>query len=167
MNSPRSAHRIADFVRAFNIDLSEVEPPPPGGWRTFNDFFTRRLRDGAVAGVGEEAHGGSGGGGGRGGGEEGAGAELGKGRGRRAGDEEVVLGGDEEGEGGAGRGRGDADEALRAGRDWSFLARPAYGAGDGAESGAGDAGGEGLGAVWRCAGCQGQREAAERRYCNC
>ena len=47
MNSPRSAHRIADFVRAFNIDLSEVEPPPPGGWRTFNDFFTRRLRDGA------------------------------------------------------------------------------------------------------------------------
>jgi phosphatidylserine decarboxylase len=46
MNHPRSARRIPEFVRAFNIDLSEVEVPP-GGFSTFNQFFTRALRPGA------------------------------------------------------------------------------------------------------------------------
>jgi phosphatidylserine decarboxylase len=37
---------VAAFVRAYDVDLSEVEVPP-GGFRTFDDFFTRRLRPGA------------------------------------------------------------------------------------------------------------------------
>ncbi len=37
---------IAAFVRAYDVDLSEVEMPP-GGFRTFDDFFTRRLLEGA------------------------------------------------------------------------------------------------------------------------
>lgn len=37
---------IAAFVRAYDVDLSEVVTPP-GGFRTFDDFFTRRLVDGA------------------------------------------------------------------------------------------------------------------------
>ena len=37
---------IAAFVRAYDVDLSEVEMPP-GGFRTFDDFFTRRLLAGA------------------------------------------------------------------------------------------------------------------------
>jgi phosphatidylserine decarboxylase len=37
---------IAAFVRAYDVDLSEVDMPP-GGFRTFDDFFTRRLLDGA------------------------------------------------------------------------------------------------------------------------
>jgi len=37
---------VAAFVRTYDVDLSEVDMPP-GGFRTFDDFFTRRLRDGA------------------------------------------------------------------------------------------------------------------------
>jgi len=37
---------IAAFVRAYDVDLSEVEVPP-GGFRSFDDFFTRRLIEGA------------------------------------------------------------------------------------------------------------------------
>jgi phosphatidylserine decarboxylase len=37
---------IAAFVRAYDVDLSEVDMPPDG-FRTFDDFFTRRLLDGA------------------------------------------------------------------------------------------------------------------------
>ena len=37
---------IAAFVRAYDVDLSEVDMPPDG-FRTFDDFFTRRLLAGA------------------------------------------------------------------------------------------------------------------------
>ena len=37
---------IATFVRAYDVDLTEVDMPP-GGFRTFDDFFTRKLLDGA------------------------------------------------------------------------------------------------------------------------
>jgi len=37
---------VAAFVRAYDVDLSEVDMPP-GGFRTFDDFFTRSLRRGA------------------------------------------------------------------------------------------------------------------------
>ena len=37
---------IAAFVRAYDVDLSEVDMPP-GGFRTFDEFFTRRLVEGA------------------------------------------------------------------------------------------------------------------------
>ena len=37
---------VAAFVRAYDVDLSEVDMPPDG-FRTFDEFFTRRLREGA------------------------------------------------------------------------------------------------------------------------
>ncbi len=37
---------VAAFVRAYDVDLSEVAMPP-GGFRTFDDFFTRKLLPGA------------------------------------------------------------------------------------------------------------------------
>ncbi len=37
---------VAAFVRTYDVDLSEVDMPP-GGFRTFDDFFTRRLLEGA------------------------------------------------------------------------------------------------------------------------
>jgi phosphatidylserine decarboxylase len=37
---------IATYVRAYDVDLSEVDMPQ-GGFRTFDDFFTRRLVAGA------------------------------------------------------------------------------------------------------------------------
>ncbi len=43
---PVIAAAIAAFVRIYDVDLSEVDIPP-SGFRTFDDFFTRRLRDGA------------------------------------------------------------------------------------------------------------------------
>jgi len=39
---------VAAFVRAYDVDLSDVDIPP-AGFRTFDDFFTRRLREGARA----------------------------------------------------------------------------------------------------------------------
>jgi len=36
---------VAAFVRTYDVDLSEVDVPP-GGFRTFDDFFTRTLRPG-------------------------------------------------------------------------------------------------------------------------
>lgn len=33
------------YVRAYQVDLSECDVPP-GGWASFNEFFTRPLRDG-------------------------------------------------------------------------------------------------------------------------
>lgn len=36
------------YVRAYDVDLSEAVVPP-GGFASFNDFFTRRLRDGRRA----------------------------------------------------------------------------------------------------------------------
>lgn len=37
---------VAAFVRVYDVDLSEVETPR-GGFRTFDEFFTRRLREGS------------------------------------------------------------------------------------------------------------------------
>ncbi|HSN84316.1 MAG TPA: archaetidylserine decarboxylase [Polyangiales bacterium] len=37
---------VATFVRVYDVDLSEVEIPRDG-FRTFDEFFTRRLREGA------------------------------------------------------------------------------------------------------------------------
>ena len=37
---------VAAFIRAYDVDLSEVDMPPDG-FRTFDEFFTRRLREGA------------------------------------------------------------------------------------------------------------------------
>ena len=37
---------ISAFVKAYDVDLSEVDMPP-GGFRTFDDFFTRKLVAGA------------------------------------------------------------------------------------------------------------------------
>ena len=45
---PQAALRpvIDAYIRAYGVDMSEVETPP-GGFRTFNQFFTRPLRAGA------------------------------------------------------------------------------------------------------------------------
>jgi phosphatidylserine decarboxylase len=40
---PRSRRRIAPFVAQYGVDLSEAVVPA-GGYRSFNDFFIRRLR---------------------------------------------------------------------------------------------------------------------------
>ena len=39
------ARAIDVYVRAYDVDLTECDVPP-GGWPTFNAFFTRALRDG-------------------------------------------------------------------------------------------------------------------------
>lgn len=44
--SPALRHVIDLYVRAYDLDLSEAEIPP-GGYRTFDEFFTRRLKPGA------------------------------------------------------------------------------------------------------------------------
>ncbi len=51
LTSARAPQPLVDaavraFVRAYDVDLSEVEVPE-GGFRTFDEFFTRRLVDGA------------------------------------------------------------------------------------------------------------------------
>lgn len=45
---PVAQRAIDAFVRAYDVDMSEAIVPH-GGYRTFDDFFTRRLRDGARA----------------------------------------------------------------------------------------------------------------------
>lgn len=45
-NRPGSARGLADFVREYNIDMSEAERPL-GDYRSFNDWFTRTLKPGA------------------------------------------------------------------------------------------------------------------------
>ncbi|MGB5986647.1 MAG: archaetidylserine decarboxylase [Desulfobacterales bacterium] len=40
---PASRGQIPGFIRQFGIDMDEVEIPP-GGFRSFNDFFIRRLK---------------------------------------------------------------------------------------------------------------------------
>jgi phosphatidylserine decarboxylase len=44
---PLTTLAIRAFVRAFRVDLSISAQPDPARFRTFNDFFTRELRDGA------------------------------------------------------------------------------------------------------------------------
>jgi len=41
----RAAIRL--FVRAYGVDLDEAAVPDPAAYATFNEFFTRRLREGA------------------------------------------------------------------------------------------------------------------------
>jgi len=38
---------IHSFVRLYNVDLSDARPSDPDAYKSFNDFFTRELRDGA------------------------------------------------------------------------------------------------------------------------
>jgi phosphatidylserine decarboxylase len=45
-NHPCTRKWIAPFIREHGIDMSEISVPP-GGFRSFNDFFTRKLRPGA------------------------------------------------------------------------------------------------------------------------
>ncbi len=52
MNTRRSAKRIQSFARANGIDLSEYEFSANGSYKTFNQFFYRRLKPG-VRPVGE------------------------------------------------------------------------------------------------------------------
>lgn len=56
-DSPRHAQRhIQHFVKAYHIDLSDLLLPNLSDYRTFNEFFYRRLRAGArpVEGRGDE-----------------------------------------------------------------------------------------------------------------
>jgi len=46
MNTKFSARKIASFVSRYSIDMDEFETPP-GGWKSFNEFFSRKLRAGA------------------------------------------------------------------------------------------------------------------------
>ncbi len=43
MSTPRSRRRIAPFIEHYGVDASEFATPP-GGFASFNDFFTRALR---------------------------------------------------------------------------------------------------------------------------
>ncbi|MGN0867996.1 MAG: phosphatidylserine decarboxylase [Akkermansia sp.] len=45
-NRPGSVRGLADFVREYDIDMSEAERPL-GDYRSFNDWFTRTLKPGA------------------------------------------------------------------------------------------------------------------------
>jgi phosphatidylserine decarboxylase len=45
-SNPRSAKKIKLFIDKYAIDIDEVAVPP-GGFRSFNDFFTRKLKLGS------------------------------------------------------------------------------------------------------------------------
>lgn len=45
MNQPSSAARIRPFINSFGLDVSEFADPIPA-YRSFNEFFFRRLREG-------------------------------------------------------------------------------------------------------------------------
>ena len=47
MNTRRSANRIPAFIKEHNIDLNEYEINTPEGFKTFNEFFYRKLKPGA------------------------------------------------------------------------------------------------------------------------
>jgi phosphatidylserine decarboxylase len=44
---PLAQALIRGFCRGFRVDLTEARIPDPAGYTSFNDFFTRALRDGA------------------------------------------------------------------------------------------------------------------------
>jgi phosphatidylserine decarboxylase len=44
-NRPTSSRKIDRFIEKFRINTDEIDVPP-GGYRCFNDFFTRKLRSG-------------------------------------------------------------------------------------------------------------------------
>lgn len=46
-NRPFKDALIRGFVRLYDVDVAEAEHPVPGGYASFNDFFTRALRAGA------------------------------------------------------------------------------------------------------------------------
>lgn len=46
MDAPASAARIGRFIRDYDLDVSEFADPP-GAFRSFNEFFFRKLRPGA------------------------------------------------------------------------------------------------------------------------
>jgi phosphatidylserine decarboxylase len=46
MDRPRSRRLVAPFIREFKVDTTEFADPPDS-YRTFNEFFHRRLRPGA------------------------------------------------------------------------------------------------------------------------
>jgi phosphatidylserine decarboxylase len=45
-NSPRSAKKIKSFIDKCGINVDEIDIPP-GGFLSFNDFFTRKLKSGS------------------------------------------------------------------------------------------------------------------------
>ncbi|HNX03908.1 MAG TPA: phosphatidylserine decarboxylase [Opitutales bacterium] len=47
MDSKWSAGWIGSFVRKYDIDLTQFEPPQSGEWKNFNEFFARRITPGA------------------------------------------------------------------------------------------------------------------------
>lgn len=47
MDTPFSKGRISSFVASLHIPLEEAEVEDPKGYRTFNDFFYRKLKPGA------------------------------------------------------------------------------------------------------------------------
>lgn len=46
-NMSKSTGKIADFVKEFNIDMSEAVREEPSMYTSFNDFFTRKLKEGS------------------------------------------------------------------------------------------------------------------------
>ncbi|TDL21984.1 hypothetical protein BD410DRAFT_789065 [Rickenella mellea] len=46
-DSPSSAKSIPSFVETYKLDLSELLEPDPSKYATFNEFFYRKLKDGA------------------------------------------------------------------------------------------------------------------------
>ena len=47
MDRPSSARRVEPFVKAFGLDPSEFADPDLKSYRTFNDFFYRKLKPSA------------------------------------------------------------------------------------------------------------------------
>jgi len=46
-DSPESVKEIPDFIKTYNIKLDELAEPDPSKYKTFNEFFYRKLKDGA------------------------------------------------------------------------------------------------------------------------
>jgi len=46
-DSPESAKDIADFVKTYKLSTSELAEPDISKYKTFNEFFYRKLKDGA------------------------------------------------------------------------------------------------------------------------
>lgn len=46
MNTRRSVSKVPAFITRFGIDMGQFEVPE-GGWRNFNEFFSRRIKPGA------------------------------------------------------------------------------------------------------------------------
>ncbi|KAG9057732.1 hypothetical protein FS842_004388 [Serendipita sp. 407] len=44
---PDVVKRIADFIKTYEIDMSDVLVKDPKGYKTFNEFFSRKLKPGA------------------------------------------------------------------------------------------------------------------------